>query len=163
MTDVVPELVADLDYPMVVVTAAVPDGRRAGCLVGFWTQSSIDPPRAIVCLSKANHTHGVAAGATVLAVHFLGEGDRALAEHFGTETGDDVDKFAGCTWTPGPEGVPLLTGASRGWFAGRVLQRVDAGDHTAYFLRPFAGESRDPKVAQLGFGTVKDLDPGHDA
>ena len=32
---------ADLDTPVVIVTAAAPDGRRSGCLVGFWTR---EPP-----------------------------------------------------------------------------------------------------------------------
>ena len=39
--------VSGLDYPMFVVTAAA-DGRRAGCLVGFTSQVSIDPPRLLV-------------------------------------------------------------------------------------------------------------------
>ena len=36
-------LVNRLDYPMLVVTAEA-DGERAGCLVGFATQCSIQPP-----------------------------------------------------------------------------------------------------------------------
>jgi len=39
------DLAADLDYPMLIVTAAA-DGERAGCLVGFAAQCSIDPLRA---------------------------------------------------------------------------------------------------------------------
>lgn len=35
-------LTAALDYPMFVVTVAA-GGERAGCLVGFATQCSIDP------------------------------------------------------------------------------------------------------------------------
>ena len=55
------QLVAAVDYPMYVVTAAVPDEReRSGCLVGFATQCSMDPPRMIVCLSRTNHTYRVA-------------------------------------------------------------------------------------------------------
>jgi flavin reductase (DIM6/NTAB) family NADH-FMN oxidoreductase RutF len=33
-------IVATLDYPMFIVTTAA-EGRRAGCLVGFGTQTSI--------------------------------------------------------------------------------------------------------------------------
>ena len=47
------DLIAQLDYPMIVVTTASA-GERAGCLVGFHTQSSIDPERFAVWLSKAN-------------------------------------------------------------------------------------------------------------
>ena len=38
-----------------VVTAAAGDDRE-GCLVGFATQASIDPPRILVCLSVENAT-----------------------------------------------------------------------------------------------------------
>ena len=55
------DLTGELDFSMLVVTAF--DGReRAGCLVGFSTQCSIDPPRYLVCISTANHTARVAAG-----------------------------------------------------------------------------------------------------
>jgi len=52
-------LVGDLEYPMFVVTARA-DGEPLGCLVGFATQTSIDPPRFAVCLSHRNRTfrHG---------------------------------------------------------------------------------------------------------
>lgn len=148
------ELVAQLDYPMVVVT--VPG---SGCLVGFSTQCSIDPPRHLVFLSKKNHTHEVAADASVVAVHVLDERDRPVAEIFGELTGDAVDKLSLVAWTEGPEGLPIIDDTA-GWFAGRVLDRIDGGDHTGLLLEPFAGQQRRP-FTQLGFQAVKDLDPGH--
>src|SRR5206468_3781620 len=97
-----------LDYPMFVVTAVDANtGARSGCLVGFVTQCSLDPMRFLVCLSRANHTYGVARGAPVLAVHALGPEHRDLATLFGTRTGDEIDKFTRCAWHPGPAGVPL--------------------------------------------------------
>ncbi len=86
--DAFSRLMASLDAPMVVVTTAM-DEERAGCLVGFHAQSSIDPGRYCVWLSKANHTYRVVLRSTHLAVHFLTEDDRPLAVHFGTRSGDD--------------------------------------------------------------------------
>src|SRR5437764_14522257 len=83
-------LAAGLDAPMVIVTAAAPDGRRSGCLVGFWTQCSIHPPRVLACVSKANHTFPVAVAAPVLAVHCLAGDDRRMAERYGGLTGAAV-------------------------------------------------------------------------
>src|SRR4051812_30485281 len=89
-----------LDYPMFVVTTT--DGtERSGCLVGFATQTSIDPPRFLVCLSEKNHTLGVAQRAELLAVHVLDEEQHDLAELFGGETGDRTDKFAEVAWRRG--------------------------------------------------------------
>ena len=94
--------------PMIVVTAQY-RGERGGCLVGFHTQCSIEPPRYAVWLSKANHTTRVALQATHLAVHFLGPDDHDLAALFGEQTGDDVDKFSQCESASGPCDVPVLT------------------------------------------------------
>src|SRR4051812_20330209 len=74
-----------LDYPMFVVTTAS-EGKRAGCLVGFATQASIDPPRFLVGLSDKNHTYRVARTAPRLVVHILGSDSGELAELFGSTT-----------------------------------------------------------------------------
>jgi flavin reductase (DIM6/NTAB) family NADH-FMN oxidoreductase RutF len=124
-------LAASTDTPMAVVTAIGADGERSGCLVGFWTQCSINPPRVLACISKTNHTFRVASAAEVLAIHWLADDDRGLAELFGGETGDEIDKFERCSWQPGPGGVPVLDGV-KGWVAGPVMVRVDVGDHVAF-------------------------------
>jgi flavin reductase (DIM6/NTAB) family NADH-FMN oxidoreductase RutF len=153
-------VIAGLDYPMFVVTT-VHDGERAGCMVGFTTQASISPPRMLVCLSVKNRTYRVARAAEVLAVHVLDPDDGPLAELFGGETGDDVDKFSRIGWSEGPGGVPLLDECSRR-FVGRIVERVELGDHTGFLLEPVQGESARPGPA-LRFSQVEDLRPGHDA
>jgi flavin reductase (DIM6/NTAB) family NADH-FMN oxidoreductase RutF len=153
------ELATGLDYLMIVVTATSEAG-PAGCLVGFSTQCSIDPPRYLVCLSDKNRTARVASQADVLAVHFLSADDRELARLFGGETSDETDKFALCPWTPGPERVPILD-ACRRWFAGRVLERFNLGDHVGFVLEPILAQS-DGDAEGLWFQQVKDLDPGHE-
>lgn len=159
--DALEQLVADLDYPMVVVTAAAGD-QRGGCLVGFWTQCSIDPPRLLVCLSTRNRTYRIARDASSLAIHFLRADDLALASLFGERTGDDVDKLAQCDWHEGPDGVPILDGA-RGWISGAVISRSDVGDHVAHEIAVTDGEVRGGTGRGLTFQQVKDFDPGHDA
>jgi flavin reductase (DIM6/NTAB) family NADH-FMN oxidoreductase RutF len=153
-------LVAGIDYSMFIVTAAVGDS-RAGCLVGFVTQASIDPPRLLVMLSKANETYRVARRAEVLIVHFLEVGNHDLAEVFGGLSGDWSDKFAHVDWTAGAGGAPVLRGV-RGWVAGRVIDRFDAGDHVAHLLEPI-GAGEDVGGPPLMFQQVGDIDPGHPA
>jgi flavin reductase (DIM6/NTAB) family NADH-FMN oxidoreductase RutF len=153
-------LVSNLNYPMYIVTAAA-DGERDGCLVGFATQASIHPPRLLVLLSKANRTFRLAQSSDTLAVHFLGRANRGLAALFGEETGDDVDKFAGCEWRGGPDGLPLLSG-TRGWMVGTIIERFDAGDHVPHLLTVLSAEIDSPGE-QLDFQTVRGLHPGHPA
>jgi flavin reductase (DIM6/NTAB) family NADH-FMN oxidoreductase RutF len=130
--------------------------------VGFATQASLKPPRLLVCLSKANATFGVAEQAEALAVHFLGQDDAELARLFGEETGDEVDKFTLCDWAEGPAGVILLP-QCKGWAAGTIRDRFDAGDHVGFLIEPFAAALARPADAQLSFQQVRDLNPGHPA
>jgi flavin reductase (DIM6/NTAB) family NADH-FMN oxidoreductase RutF len=154
-------LVGHLDYPMFVVTTGAED-TRAGCLVGFASQTSIRPPRFLIGLSKRNFTYRVAQGADHLAVHVLSRRDVALARLFGSETGDDVDKFGRCRWQAGPHDMPILQDAAA-WFVGRVLTRFDAGDHVAHLLEPVAGDAPQSFGDLLTFSDVSDLEPGHEA
>jgi flavin reductase (DIM6/NTAB) family NADH-FMN oxidoreductase RutF len=126
-----------LDHPVYVVTATANE-ERAGCLVSFASQCSIRPARFMVWLSTLNRTFRVARSAERLAVHLPGRDQYALAELFGGETGDRVDKFARAAWTPGPDGVPVLDG-TLAWFVGRVEGRTDAGDHVGFLLSPVTG------------------------
>ena len=152
-------LVGDLEYPMFIVTARA-GGEPLGCLVGFATQTSIDPPRFAVCLSHANRTFRRGHDADVLGVHCVPADAGDLAELFGGETGDETDKFARTEWHDGPGGVPVLE-RCRNWFAGRVLTRVDAGDHDLFLLEPIAGEAA--TEAEFTFHRAKRIDPGHPA
>jgi flavin reductase (DIM6/NTAB) family NADH-FMN oxidoreductase RutF len=153
-------LTAELDYAMLIVTAAA-GGERAGCLVGFATQTSIDPPRFLVCLSRRNRTYRVAREAAVLVVHFVPDWAEQLTELFGGETGDEVDKWSRCAWRPGPEGVPVLEELAS-WFAGRVLERLDLGDHVGFLLEPIAGETRRGE-RPFTFHRAKRIEAGHEA
>jgi len=103
----------------------------------------------------------VAMDAPVLAVHWLGAGNRDLAELFGSTTGDAIDKFDRCPWHRGPGDVPVLDGV-KGWVAGRLVGRFDAGDHVGFVVGADAGAAEEPSAGDLGFLTVKDLEPGHE-
>ena len=153
-------LMGRLDYSMLIVTAAAGE-RRAGCLVGFASQVSIDPARFLVCLSVKNLTFRVAITTDILIVHFVPEEAERLAQLFGGETGDDVDKFAKADWRRGPAGAPVLTELEN-WFAGRVLDRIDFGDHCGFLLEPVAGEAHH-SGKPLTFRRAKRIEPGHPA
>jgi flavin reductase (DIM6/NTAB) family NADH-FMN oxidoreductase RutF len=153
------QVVASANEAMVVVTAAVGED-RAGCLVGFHSQTSIEPRRYTVWLSKANYTYRVAPLATHLAVHFLTAADRDLAEVFGALSGDDVDKFARCDWDPGPDGVPLLRRCPNRLIVARATLLDDGGDHVAVSGPPIAARA-EGGFTPLRFADVRDVVPGH--
>jgi flavin reductase (DIM6/NTAB) family NADH-FMN oxidoreductase RutF len=153
-------LMMSLDAPMAVVTTAVA-GERAGCLVGFHSQSAIDPGRYCVWLSKANHTYRVALRSTHLAVHFLTADDLDVAEHFGKLTGDEVDKFADVAFHATVEDVPLLDRCPNRVLLGRTVLVDEGGDHVCLVgqcLHAETGGSFTP----LRLSQVNHLVPGHE-
>ena len=152
---------ADRLDPQMYVVTTIGAGERSGCLVGFTTQCSMEPPRVLVCLSELNRTHGVAAEAELLAVHALDSDQHPLAELFGGETGDETDKFTECEWRPGPGGLPLLVDSPR-ILVGRILERIPLGDHTGHLLEPLEVLTGSGD-ADLTLQQAEDIDPGHDA
>jgi flavin reductase (DIM6/NTAB) family NADH-FMN oxidoreductase RutF len=157
--DTFEKLALTLNYPMFVVTTAVGE-RREGCVIGFTTQTSIDPPRFLACLSRENRTYRLACDAEALAVHVLAPEHRDLVELFGGETGDEIDKFERCAWRPGAMGVPILD-ACPNWLVGAIVSRHDLGDHVGHLLEPVAAGHEPAEL--LYFQDVKDIDPGHPA
>jgi flavin reductase (DIM6/NTAB) family NADH-FMN oxidoreductase RutF len=161
-------LVRSLDAGLVVVTAAAED-ERDGCLVGFHSQAGMHLPRYVVWLSVANRTYRLARAASHLAVHVVGSGDHALAEHFGGQTADDagVDKLADLRWTAGPGGAPLLADLPVR-LVGRIVGIVEVpdGDHVGFALAPVPDPTGPPAAeaaAPLRLSDVGDISAGHDA
>ncbi len=126
-------LMGQLDHPMCIVTVQGPDG-PSGCLVGFATQVSIDPPLFLVGLSKQNHTWRASHAASHLAVQVIPRADGELVRLFGEQTGDKVDKFALCS-----------------------------GDHVGQVLSPVAIGPVAKLSEYVTLNDVKGLTPGHEA
>lgn len=146
------------DHAMFIITACRV-GEPSGCLAGFVTQCSIAPARYIVCLSVENHTYAVARHADALAVHLVPRDQRGLADLFGGETGDEVDKFAVAPWAPGPLGTAVLEGVGN-WFAATIIGEWAVGDHHAFLIEPMVW-SFDDAEEPLMYREVSDMEPGH--
>lgn len=159
--DAFDKLVSLLNYPMYVVTTLA-DGVAAGCLVGFASQTSIQPPRFLIGLSPKNHTFRVAAHATHLGVHVFDIEHLDVVKLFGSQSGDTVNKFERCHWHSGPAQMPILDDAAA-WFAGKILDRFSLGDHVGHLLEPVGGSPPHELERWVSYGDVRDLKPGHEA
>ena len=154
-------LMASADPPLIVLTTVAED-ERAGCLVGFHAQSSIDPQHYCIWLSKANHTYRVGLRAAHFAVHFLTADDLAIAERFGTVSGEDTDKFAGADVELDEYGVPLLGACPNRMLLDRIALLDDGSDHVCLTTRVRAARAGDA-FAPLRVSAATHLDPGHDS
>lgn len=154
-------IVAHADPALIVVTAA-DQNVRAGCLVGFHSQSSIDPVRYSVWLSKANYTYRVALHATHLGLHFLTREQVRLAERFGTVSSDAIDKFSELDVALGSGGVPVLMACAQRVIAQRVTLLDEGGDHVCFVLEPIEASSS-ASFEPLRLSHATHLAPGHEA
>jgi flavin reductase (DIM6/NTAB) family NADH-FMN oxidoreductase RutF len=154
------DLMGMLDFPALVVTTQA-EGVPAGCLVSFATQTSVEPPRFLVSVSKTGHTLGMASRSPHLAVHVLARHHRVLAELFGCQTGHQINKFDRCSWRAGPRGMPILDDAIA-WFVGRTVSWMDAGDHVILLLEPVATWAPECSDDPLYLSDLDDLEPGHE-
>jgi flavin reductase (DIM6/NTAB) family NADH-FMN oxidoreductase RutF len=150
-----------IDYPFFVVTVRSPEAEMSGCLAGFVTQCSIDPPNFLVCISKVNHTLGLAERSPGMGLHLLGEHQVDLARLFGEETGDVVDKFASVDWRLGPTGAPLLVDAAVS-MEGQILGHFSVGDHEAFVMRAVRAVAGGHS-GLLTFRSAPRFHPGHPA
>jgi flavin reductase (DIM6/NTAB) family NADH-FMN oxidoreductase RutF len=146
------------NYPLHVVTARDTE-ECSGCLAGFVTQSSIHPVRFIICVSKINHTYGIAQRSEGLGLHLLGSDQRDVASLFGEQTGDMVDKFECVQWTGGVTGVPILAECAA-WVEGRVIDRMSGGDHEAFLIDVAAGGAG-AHPGRFMLSDATDFKPGH--
>jgi flavin reductase (DIM6/NTAB) family NADH-FMN oxidoreductase RutF len=155
------DLIADVNPALIVVTTAR-NGERAGCLVGFHAQSSIEPAKYCVWLSKANHTFRVGQRSSHLVLHMLTSDDLRLAEHFGTLSGDDVDKFADLDVAIGAGGAPVLRQCPNRIVLRRTTMLDEGGDHVCAVgevLEVAHGGPFEP----LRLSQAAHLPPGHGA
>lgn len=142
--------------PAAVLAVTEFDGERSGCLVGFHSQCSINPLRYCVWLSRENHTYRVTRLARRLSIVVLSPEDRRLAELFGGETGDDLDK-----WTlMEREGLRL----PEAMLEGNITEIFDVAefDHVAFIVRPDAAESEEQDAAALRVSDLAGLTAGHE-
>lgn len=146
------------DYPLYIVTAGT-KGDPSGCLAGFVTQASIDPVRFIICISKINHTFPIADRSEGLGLHLLGSDQMEMASLFGEQSGDVIDKFDRVGWLQGSTGVPVLSECAA-WVEGRVIDRMDGGDHEAFLIAVVDGGSG-THAGQFRLSDAANFEAGH--
>jgi flavin reductase (DIM6/NTAB) family NADH-FMN oxidoreductase RutF len=150
-----------MDFAFYLLTVRASDGEMSGCLAGFVTQCSIDPPNFVACISRLNHTLGVAVRSSAMGLHLLGEDQVDMARLFGEETGDEVDKFADVDWRIGTTGAPLLAEVSLA-LEGTILGHFSVGDHEAFLVRGVRAVAG-PGHGLLTYRKSPRLHPGHPA
>jgi flavin reductase (DIM6/NTAB) family NADH-FMN oxidoreductase RutF/rubredoxin len=131
-----------LSYGLFVLTAR--EGEKDnGCIINTAIQAASAPNQLSICVNKANYTHDMVLRTGAFTVSVISHSaDFALFQHFGFQSGKEVDKFAGFTKCKrGANGIFYITEGTNAYISVKVTKTEDLGSHTM-----FIGEITDMEV-----------------
>ena len=111
-----------LSYGLFVLTAKQ-DGKDNGCIINTVQQVTSDPMRISVTVNKANLTHDMVLSTGEFNVSVLTE-DAVfwIFQHYGFQSGRDVDKFANLPEARTANGIRFVEGCTNAVISGKVIQ-----------------------------------------
>ncbi len=123
-----------LTYGLFVLSAK--EGEKDnGCIVNTVQQVTDTPNRIAVTVNKSNYTHDMILKTGRFNVSILSEdASFEIFQHFGFQSGRDVDKFADWNdYERAENQITYITKGTNGYLCGKVIETMDLGTHT-FFL-----------------------------
>lgn len=120
-------------YGLYVLTTA--EGQfDNGCIINTAIQVTSAPNRILIAVNKQNKTHDMIMASRKFNVSMIAENATfELFRHFGFQSGNNVDKFAGYTECARSEnGLYYITGQTNAYVSGSVIQTIDMDTHTIF-------------------------------
>ena len=105
-----------------------------GCIINTAMQVTTTPNRISVTVNKNNKTHDMILESGKFNVSVISEkADFELFQHFGFQSGKEVNKFEGYEYAARSEnGIYYVTEGTNGYISGKVINTVDLGTHTMF-------------------------------
>jgi flavin reductase (DIM6/NTAB) family NADH-FMN oxidoreductase RutF len=144
----------------VYVVTSSHQGTSNGFTAAWVIQVSFEPLLVAVSINPGNVTWQLIENSRRFVVNVLDSDQKALARHFGLQSGRDVDKFAG-VHTGNPDGTPFLADALA-WLDCIVEQQVTAGDHIVVLARVIGGDVLDPNGTPMRYSETGNMDGSAD-
>ena len=126
-----------IGYGLYVLVARQGDKDNA-CIINVAQQVSSDPLQLMICVNKANLTHDMVLRTLKFNLCPLSEeATMKPFQHFGFQSGRDVDKFAGCEQELRTEnGLLYLPKFINAVISCVVTKSIDLGSHTMFIAMP---------------------------
>ncbi len=130
-----PDAMFKLSYGLFVLTSM--DEKDNGCIINTVMQITDSPKRISIAVNKANYTHDMIAKTGIFNLSVLTEeAPFKLFQHFGFQSGREVDKFPpGGDYTSNERsdnGLLYLPQSANSFISGKVISAVDYGTHTLF-------------------------------
>lgn len=121
-----------LSYGLFVLTARQ-GGKDNGCIINTAGQITVTPNRIQISVSKQNLTHDMVLASGEFNVSVLSQ-DAVfwVFQHYGFQSGRDVDKFENIPETRTANGIRYIAGCTNAVISGKVISTVDCGTHTLF-------------------------------
>ena len=121
-----------LSYGLFVLTAKE-NGKDNGCIINTVQQVTDAPCRISIAINKGNFTHDMVLRTGEFNVSVLSqEAVFWIFQHYGFQSGRDVDKFASIPEARTANGLRYVEGCSNAVISGKVISTVDCGTHTMF-------------------------------
>ena len=121
-----------LSYGLFVLTAREGD-QDNGCIINTATQLTSTPCRIAITVNKQNYTHGMVLRTGIFNLSVLTqETDFWVFQHYGFQSGANVDKFANLPPMRTENGLRYIAGCTNAVLSAQVIQTVDCGTHTLF-------------------------------
>lgn len=121
-----------LSYGLFVLTARQ-DGKDNGCIINTVMQVTDSPVQVQIAVNKQNLTHDMILATGEFNVSVLSEEATFwFFQHYGFQSGKDVDKFANIPETRTANGLRYLEACCNAVISGKVISTVDCGTHTLF-------------------------------
>lgn len=123
----------NISYGLFVLTSAT-EGKDSGCIINTAGQVTDQPNRISIAVNKANFTQELVQKSGKFNISILSEAAKfEIFQHFGFQSGRDVDKFAGYADCRRSEnGLYVVTAGTNGFISAAVEQSIDLGTHTLF-------------------------------
>ena len=124
-----------LSYGLFVLTARQGE-KDNGCIVNTVMQITDDPKQIVVGVNKQNLTHDMILETGVFNVSVLAqEATFWFFEHYGFQSGRDVDKFANIPEARTENGLRYVAACTNAVISGKVTGTIDCGTHTLFIAQ----------------------------
>lgn len=138
-----------------IITTRDEDGHPFGLTANAVSSVSLVPPLMLICVDKKADTYPYFARSGVFTVNILAEGQETLSRKFATSGGE---KFEGIGYHKNELDCAVIDDAV-GHLDCRIVQSIDAGDHTIYLGEVDAADASDGPPLMFFRGGYHKLGP----